>query len=91
MIDRLMQRMDRYLFNTQYFHGNIESAELGIRAWALIINNFAPSNPMTVQKYQGLQSPAERLNGFRYHENWLQNLMISSSLKGYRSPPRNPL
>jgi hypothetical protein len=90
MIDRLMQRMDRYLFNTQYFHGSIESAELGIRAWALI-NNFAPSNPRTVKKYQGLQSPAERLNGFRYHENWLQNLLISSSLRGARSPPLNPL
>ncbi len=25
MIDRLMQRMDRYLFNTQYFHGSIKS------------------------------------------------------------------
>ena len=40
MIDRLMQRMDRYLFNTQYFHGHVESAERGIRAWALI-QNFA--------------------------------------------------
>jgi len=75
MIDRLMQRMDRYLFNTQYFHGSIESAERGIRAWALI-HNFAPSNPKTIQKYNGLQSPAERLNGFRYHDNWLQNLLI---------------
>ena len=73
MIDRLMQRMDRYLFNTQYFHGRIESATRGIRAWALI-QNFAPSNPETIQKYNGLQSPAEKLNGFCYHDNWLQNL-----------------
>jgi len=49
MIDRLMLRMDRYLFNIQYFHGNIESAELGICAWALV-NNFAPSNSRIVQK-----------------------------------------
>jgi hypothetical protein len=90
MIDRLMQRMDRYLFNTQYFHGNIESAERGIRAWALI-HNFAPSNPRTVQKYNGLQSPAERLNGFHYHGNWLQNLLISGSLGGFRSSPQNPI
>ena len=90
MIDRLMQKMDRYLFNTQYFHGSIESAERGIRAWALI-QNFAPSNPRTIQKYDGLQSPAERLNGFRYHDNWLQNLLISGSLRGYRTPPLNPL
>jgi len=90
MIDRLMQRMDRYLFNTQYFHGSIESAERGIRAWALI-QNFAPSNPRTIQKYNGLQSSAERLNGFRYHDNWLQNLLISGSLGGFRSPPQNPI
>ena len=46
MTDRLMQRMDRHLFSTQYFHGTLSSAELNIRGWALI-NNFAPSNPST--------------------------------------------
>jgi hypothetical protein len=90
MLDRLMRMMDRHLFNTQYFHGVISSAELGIRGWALILN-FAPSNPYTVKKYDGLQSPAERLNGFRYHDNWLHNLLISASLGGFRDPPLNPL
>jgi len=86
MLDRLMRRMDRHLFNTQYFHGFISSAELGIRGWALILN-FAPSNPYTVKKYDGLQSPAERLSGFRYHDNWLHNLLISASLGGFRGLP----
>jgi hypothetical protein len=36
MIDRLMQRSDRFLFSTQYFHGNITSADKSVRAWALI-------------------------------------------------------
>jgi len=90
MLDRLMQRMDRHLFSTQYFHGSMDSAELGIRSWALI-TNFAPSNPYTVKKYEGLQSPAERLNQFCYHENWLHNLMISASMGGFRNPPLNPL
>jgi hypothetical protein len=90
MIDRLMQRMDKHLFNTQYFHGDKSSAELNIRGWALILN-FAPLNPFTVKKHGGLQSPAERFNKFRYHDNWLQNLLISASLGGYRSPPPNPL
>jgi len=90
MVDRLMQRMDKHLFNTQYFHGNKLSAELNIRGWALILN-FAPSNPFTVKKHKGLESPAERLNKLRYHDNWLQNLLISASLGGYRSPPQNPL
>lgn len=90
MLDRLMQRMDRHLFSTQYFHGSFDSAKLSMRGWALI-QNFAPSNPRTVRKYNGYQSPAERLNSFRYHDNWLQNLMISASLGGYRKPPLNPL
>ncbi|MFZ3098651.1 MAG: hypothetical protein WA081_19265, partial [Desulfosalsimonadaceae bacterium] len=90
MLDRLMQRMDRHLFSVQYFHGSISAAKLSIRGWALI-QNFAPSNPWTVDKYNGFQSPAERLNFFRYHDNWLHNLTISASLGGYRSVPQNPL
>ena len=90
MTDRLMQRMDRHLFSCQYFHGSMLSAELSIRGWALI-KNFAPYNPGTIKKLNGLQSPAERLNKFKYHDNWLHNLLISASLGGYRSPPQNPL
>lgn len=90
MLDRLMQNMDRHLFSTRYFHGSLEAAELNIRGWALI-QNFAPSNPFTVKKYHGQLSPAERINGQRYHECWLDNLLISASLGGFSSPPQNPL
>jgi hypothetical protein len=89
MVDRLMQRMDRHLFSTQYFHGTIAAAELSMRGWVLI-HNFAPYNPRTVKLLSGYKSPAERLNRFRYHSNWLSNLCISASLGGYRSPPLNP-
>ncbi|MCI5132682.1 MAG: hypothetical protein D3904_14490 [Candidatus Electrothrix sp. EH2] len=57
-----------------------------IRGWALI-KNFAPYNPATVNKHAGLQSPAEQLNGKRYHDCWLQNLLISASLGGFRGFP----
>jgi hypothetical protein len=90
MVDRLMQRMDRHLFSTQYFHGTMAAAELSIRGWTLI-HNFAPYNPQTVKKLNGSRSPAERLNNFRYHDNWLHNLFISASLGGYRSPPQIPV
>lgn len=86
MVDRLMQWMDRHLFTMRYFHGTIESAELNIRGWALI-QNFAPSNPATIKRYNGLKSPAERLNQSSYSDSWLQNLLISASLGGYRAPP----
>ncbi len=90
MVDRLMQRMDRHLYGAQYFHGSMGSAQLSIRGWTLI-NNFAPYNPRTVKQLNGFKSPAERLNQFRYHDSWLQNLCISASLGGYRSPPLNPI
>ena len=90
LIDRLMQRMDRHLFSTQYFHGDLRSAELSIRGWALI-HNFAPFNPYTVKRHAGWRSPAEAMNQFRYHDNWLQNLLISTSLVGKYRPPQNAL
>ena len=68
MVDRLMQRMDRHLFATFYFHGNLQAAELSIRGWALI-QNFAPCNPTTIKIHDGWRCPAEWLNKSRYHEN----------------------
>lgn len=79
MLDRIMQRMDRRLFTTQYFHGNLHAARLAIRGWSLI-NNFAPSNPITVKKHGGLRSQAQRLNRKTYSNYWLQNLLCSASL-----------
>ena len=64
-----------------------EVAEPGLRGWALI-PNFAPSCPETVRESPGLRSPAERLNGMPYHAEWLQNLLVSASLGGYRRLPR---
>jgi hypothetical protein len=31
-----------------------------------------------------MHTPAERLNGHRHHEDWLQNLQVSAFLSGYR-------
>ena len=87
MIDRLMQRIDKHLSSIQYFRRSRHSANLSIRAWALI-HNFAPFNPYT-RKQNGWQSPAEALNEFSYHECWLQNLLISTSVVGlYRAPQK---
>jgi hypothetical protein len=78
MLDRLMQRMDRHLFDMQYFHGGRASANRSIRSWALV-QNFAPSNPNTAKKYMTFDSPADRFNRFAYTGNWLENLIISAS------------
>ena len=86
-VDRLLRRLDHHLFCGQHLHGSTGAAELGLRGWALI-HNFAPSCPWTARTSAELRSPAERLNGRRYHSEWLQNLLISASLGGYRRAPQ---
>jgi hypothetical protein len=90
MLDRVMRAMNRYFFDGQHLHGTHEASELHCRGWALL-HNFSPWNPATAKKNDGWISPAERLNKHRYHKNWLQNLMVSASLGGYRyASPQNP-
>jgi hypothetical protein len=90
LVDRLMRFLDRACFNAQYFHGTLASAELRVRALALLWN-FCPSSPATVKKYHGQRCPAERLNGKRYSDNWLENLLVSGSMNGLRYHQQNPL
>jgi hypothetical protein len=78
LVDRLLRRLDYHLYCTQHLHGSTAAAEQGLRGGALI-HNFAPSCPWTVRATPGLRSPAERLNGKRYHGEWLQNLLVSAS------------
>lgn len=90
LVDRLMKFLDRACFNAQYFHGTFASAELRVRALALLWN-FCPSSPRTVKKYQGQRCPAERLNGKCYAANWLENLLVSGSMNGLKYYQQNPL
>ena len=89
MLDRLMQRMDRYLFMMRYFHGHLDSAELSIRAWALA-HNFLPYCSRTAQ-YKSFSSPVHQLTKSTYHNNWLQNLLISASLQPLTVRTQTPL
>lgn len=82
MVDRHMEPMSRYLHGCRYFHGHLVSAEYGCRAWALL-HNFQPYCPRA-QVAKRYKSPAHKLNGFVYHDNWLHNLLISASMGGYR-------
>jgi hypothetical protein len=87
LVDRLLRRLDHHLDCGQHLHGSTGAAERGLRGWALI-HNFAPSCPWTTRETLELRSPAERLNGKRYHSEWLQNLLVSASLGGYRRSPQ---
>ena len=90
MVDRLMKFVDRAFFNGQYFHGRPDAAESRVRALALLWN-FCPSSPQTVRKHAGQVCPAERLNGKRYADNWLENLLVCGSMNGVEQDPQNPL
>lgn len=80
MIDRHLDPLDRCLYAARYFHGHLMSAEYQIRAWALL-HNFHPYCPRAkIRKHY--QSPFHKLNRFVYHDNWLQNLLVASSIGG---------
>lgn len=83
MLDRVMRSMSRYFEGGQHLHGSPKAAGLHVRAWALL-QNFRPWGAEAVRANEGWRSPAERLNRYRYHEDWLQNLQVSASLGGYR-------
>jgi hypothetical protein len=77
MLDRHMLPMARWLEHARHFHGHWSAAERQVRSWSLL-HNFWPYCPRAKISQQ-FQSPAHKLNGFVYHENWLHNLLISSS------------
>lgn len=83
MLDRVMRSMSRYFEDCQHLHGSKEACALHCRAWALLYN-FRPWHKATARANGGWRSPAERLNEHRYHDDWLQNLLVSASLGGFR-------
>lgn len=82
MLDRHMEPMARWLASSRYFHGNLQSAELRTRAWALLHNYriYCPRAKVS----DSFRSPAHKLNGFIYRDNWLENLLVASSCQGFR-------
>jgi hypothetical protein len=83
-VDRPMNRLCRLMYAGRGLHGHQDSSELRLRGWALLMN-FRPYAPRS-NHLRTHESPAHRLNGRRYHEHWLHNLMTSTSLMGFKSP-----
>lgn len=88
-VDRPMNHLDRTLFAMQGFHGDWRSAQLSVRAIALLFN-FHPFCRKTRTEKNGCLCPFEQLNGFRYHDQWVRNLLIATSLNGRRALPTTP-
>jgi hypothetical protein len=83
-VDRPMNRLCRLMYAGRGLHGHQGSSEARLRGWALLLN-FRPYAPRG-KCPRTFESPAHRLNGRRYHEHWLHNLMVSTSLMGFRNP-----
>jgi len=82
-VDRLMNHQDRMLYARDDLHGKGETARLALRAMT-ILWNFHPSTARLRLDAPQRQSPFADLNGFQYHENWLQNFLIAASLGGHK-------
>lgn len=83
LVDRLMNRLTRFLYAGRGLHGHQSSSERRLRGWALL-HNFRPFAPRSGQRRQ-YQSPAHQLNQKQYHVHWLHNLQVCTSLAGARS------
>lgn len=83
LVDRLMNRLTRVLYDNRGIHGHLMSSERRLRGWALL-QNFRPFAPRSGME-RPYQSPAHRLNQKQYHSHWLHNLQVSASLAGKRT------
>ena len=82
-VDRPMNRLTRSMYASRGLHGHQDSSELRLRGLALLWN-FRPYAPRSGCR-RDYQSPAHRLNQKCYHNHWLHNLMVSTSLMGFRN------
>jgi hypothetical protein len=82
-VDRLMNYQDRLLYAMRYFHGTQASARRSVRAMAMLWN-FHPYGARTRRADPSRCSPFQDVNEFQYHDNWLHNLLIASSMGGRR-------
>lgn len=81
-VDRPMNRLRRLVYAGRGLHGHQNSSERRLRGWALLLN-FRPFAPRSncLREHVSL---AHKLNGKCYHQHWLHNLMIATSLMGAR-------
>ncbi len=54
---------------------------LFLSKWVPLWSNFRPYayNPIAGYKERNTRSPFEQLNGFTYHDCWLQNMLVATS------------
>ena len=80
-----MNMLDRYLYQMRYFKGHRKTANLKIRAWAMLYNFTPFSQRVQKQKNKPKKSSRfEEFNEFVYHNNWLENMLVAGSMNGFK-------
>ena len=82
LVDRLMNRLCRLMYAGRGLHGHQHHSELRLRGWSLLLN-FRPFAPRSGSRREH-HSPAHHFSGKKYHDHWLHNLVVSTSLMGRR-------
>ena len=87
-VDRPMNRIKRVIYSGRGLHGHRRSSELHLRGIALL-NNFRPFAPRSNMK-RTATCPAHRLSKKVYSANWVENLLMAASMRGYKTA-QNPI
>lgn len=82
-VDRPMNRIKRVLYSGRGLHGHRQSSERHLRGIALL-NNFRPFASRAKLK-RNATCPAHRLSGKVYSNNWVENLLLAASMRGYKT------
>lgn len=70
-------------FGFRFPCANYGEEMLGLYTFIPYLILFMQQCPQKVQRLEPYsKSPFEDLNGFRYHDNWLRNFLMASSLNG---------
>jgi hypothetical protein len=85
-VDRPMNRIKRILYSGRGLHGHRDSSERHLRGVALL-QNFRPFAARANQQ-QNFECPAHRLSGKLYSKDWIENLLLAASMRGYKNTPR---
>ena len=85
-VDRPMNRIKRILYSGRGLHGHRDSSERHLRGVALL-QNFRPFAARANQQ-QNFECPAHRLSGKLYSKDWIENLFLAASMRGYKNTPR---
>ena len=82
-VDRPMNRIKRVLYSGRGLHGHRQSSERHLRGISLL-NNFRPFASRAKLK-RNATCPAHRLSGKVYSNNWVENLLLAASMRGYKT------